>query len=59
MKYLLSLMLIVTMTCKDIEIKGKSFWGKIYRCENDEVVCYYVFGDKKGGLSCKFKEQEQ
>lgn len=38
MKYLLSLMLIVTMTCKDIEIKGKSFWGKIYRCENDEEI---------------------
>lgn len=56
MKYLLSLMLVATMTCKDIEIKGYSFLGRVYRCENDEVVCYYISGPQKGGLSCKFKE---
>ena len=56
MKYLLSLMLVATMICKDIEIKGDSFWGSVYRCENNEVVCYYVSGPQKGGISCKFKE---
>lgn len=59
MKYLLSLMLIATMTCKGIEIKGTSHWFYIYRCENNEVICYITSGGKQGGVSCKFKEQEQ
>ena len=59
MKYLLSLMLVATMTCEIIDTKGNSPWSDIYRCENDEVVCYITSGDKEGGISCKFKEQEQ
>lgn len=27
----------------------------IYRCFNDEVVCYIMSGIKKGGMSCRFK----
>ena len=59
MRYLLSLMLVATMTCKEIEIKENSPWVYIYRCENNEVICYITSGAKKGGISCKFKEQEQ
>lgn len=59
MKYLLSLMLVATMTCKEIDVEGSRPWVNIYRCENDEVICYVVSGAKKGGISCKFKEQEQ
>ena len=27
----------------------------IYRCFNDEVVCYVMSGIQKGGMSCRFK----
>lgn len=51
-KILLSLMLVTAMTCTKMT-------DGVYRCENDEVVCY-VFKEFKtgGGISCKFKEQE-
>lgn len=30
--------------------------GKVYRCENIEVVCYTVgYGLESGGVNCKFK----
>ena len=54
MKYLLSLILVTAMTCETIHT---GHWYKIRRCENDEVICYVYFVD--GGISCKFKEQEQ
>lgn len=59
MKHLLSLMLVATMTCEIIDTKGDFHWFNIYRCENDEVICYITSSGKKGGISCKFKEQEQ
>lgn len=59
MKCLLSLMLVATMTCKIIDKTGNGPWASIYRCENDEVICYITSGAKQGGISCKFKEQEQ
>lgn len=26
------------------------------RCENEEAVCYWMTGHRRGGLSCKFKK---
>lgn len=35
----------------------KSPWAgpRVYRCENDEVICYYMKDGYNGGPSCKFK----
>lgn len=55
MRYLLSLMLVTVMTCKRIDADGIS----IYRCENNEVICYVTTTYYSDGISCKFKEQEQ
>lgn len=52
MKYLLSLMLAATMTCKTVYEKAFVY---IERCENNEVICYINLF--KGGVECKFKEQ--
>lgn len=60
MKYLLSLILVATMTCIDIG-------NNIKRCENEEVICYvydsgwagFAKSGRGAGISCKFKEQEQ
>ena len=55
-KYLISLMLVTAFTCEPVyETVSKV----IYRCENDEVVCYLYNGVKQGNITCKFKEQEQ
>lgn len=53
MKYLLSLILLITFTCETVY----SGLVPIERCENDEVICY--INKFKGGVFCKFKEQEQ
>lgn len=54
MGYLLSLMLVATFVCQEVY----SSWGvPIIRCENKEVICYINIYE--GGMSCKFKEQEQ
>ena len=54
MKYLLSLMLVATFVCETVY---NSFTLTIERCENNEIVCYIQ--KFNGGISCKFKEQEQ
>lgn len=59
MKYLLSLMLVATMTCTNVG-------NNIQRCENDEVICYvydsgwagFAKSGRGAGISCKFKELE-
>ena len=56
MKYLLSLMLVTAMTC--IEVYS-SFAHNVKRCENSEAICYIYYAGNRGGISCKFKEQEQ
>lgn len=56
-KFLFSLMLVTAMTCEGVETKGDAPWSAIYRCENKEVICYVISGIKRGGISCKFKEQ--
>lgn len=55
MKYLLSLMLVATMTCKQV---SNHTWGlgAFYRCENKEVICYLYDRGRGAGISCKFKE---
>lgn len=53
-KYLASLMLVTAFTCKSVY---STFNNEIYRCENDEVICYIYVGMNKGGVSCKFKEK--
>lgn len=55
---LLSLMLVATMTCKQVSSHTWGF-GTFYRCENKEVICYIYDRDRGSGISCKFKEQEQ
>lgn len=55
-KFLWSLMIVTAFTCKSVY---STFNNEIYRCENDEVICYIFDGLKKGGIFCKFKEQEQ
>ncbi len=30
----------------------------IYRCENEEVVCYIPNAGHRSGISCKFKEKD-
>lgn len=53
-KVLLSLMLVTPLVCKMIESNNRSIW----RCENNEVVCYMFDAYRSGGgISCKFKEQ--
>lgn len=53
-KFLFSLMLVTAMTCEPVyETVSKA----IYRCENDEVICYLYNGIKQGNITCKFKEQ--
>lgn len=54
MRYLLSLMLVATMTC---EIVYEKAFAYIERCENNEVICYINLF--KGGVECKFKEKEK
>jgi hypothetical protein len=52
-KILLSLMLVTAFTCEPVyDTISKS----IYRCENDEVICYLYSGVKQGNITCKFKE---
>ena len=53
-KYLASLMLVTAFTCEPVyETMSKA----IYRCENDEVICYLYNGIQQGNMTCKFKEQ--
>lgn len=52
-KILFSLILLITFTCETVY----SGLVPIERCENDEVICY--INKFKGGVFCKFKEQEQ
>ena len=54
MKILWSLMIVTAFTCQSVY---STFNYEMYRCENDDVVCYIYDGMKKGGVSCKFKEQ--
>ena len=54
MKKILCLLLVTPLVCKLIETDYKYIW----RCENNEVVCYMFSSYKEGGgISCKFKEQ--
>lgn len=48
-KILFSLMLVTAMTCTKMG-------NGIYRCENEEAICYIYDGYKEGGIDCKFKE---
>ena len=41
------------LKCKKIKSKGLPYIGtNLYRCENDEVVCY----ERSNNISCMFKE---
>lgn len=51
---ILSLLLVTAFTCQRMETPW-TFSANTYRCENDEVICYYFIGSYKGGISCKFK----
>lgn len=66
-RYILSLLLVTALTCRMVELEfpNERFVGidYVFRCENDEVICY-LFRHKSGyggmgGMSCKFKELKQ
>lgn len=50
-KFLLSLILLTPMVCESIY--GK-YISTVYRCENDEVVCYVYAAHS---MQCQFKVQ--
>ena len=65
---ILNLLLVTALTCRvvETEIPNERFFhiDRVFRCENDEVVCYIVFDNSlnnagRGGMSCKFKEVKQ
>lgn len=45
------LLLTLSMICKEV-LSGFTF---IYRCENDEIICYIYDKMNKGDIFCKFK----
>lgn len=51
-KFIFTLVLVTQMTCEAV---FEEFTKIIYRCENDEVVCYTITGGHKG-LQCEFKK---
>lgn len=55
---ILSLMLVTAFTCQSLETPNR--FPNIYRCENDEIICYMsaisIGYGGSGGLFCKFKE---
>lgn len=54
-KYIM--LFVLALVCQEID-DGKIFRRiSFIRCENDEVVCYLFQDYNKGGMSCKFKEQ--
>lgn len=55
-KILLILCLMPTALFAEHEMKCERVGGLV-RCENDEVICYTT-GSVQGGVSCKFKPQE-
>lgn len=53
---ILSLLIVTAFICQEV----KTPWNsdvRMFRCENDEVICYYFKDFRKGGMSCKFKDQ--
>lgn len=53
MKHIFLFLVAMTMTCQQIET---CFMCPIvYRCENEEVFCYFFH---RGGASCKWKESK-
>jgi len=54
-KVLLCFLIATAFTCKKIDF---GILDSIWRCENDEVICYnYNYGHGTG-LSCKWKESK-
>ncbi len=51
-------LLTLTMTCQSVE-KGNSYirgvLSMIYRCENEEVVCYLAEKSNGSSIFCNFK----
>ena len=51
-------MLVTAFTCQSLETPNR--FPNIYRCENDEIICYMsaisIGYGGSGGLFCKFKE---
>lgn len=45
------LLLTLSMICKEV-LSGFMF---MYRCENDEIICYIYDKMDKGDIFCKFK----
>ena len=50
----LSILFATAFSCEPILMHMSITQQRIWRCENDEVICYVNRVD--GGLSCKFKE---
>ena len=65
----LTLLLFLLAACEDIERKPSSSLCirakgmtpndyQMYRCENNEVICYVISGSHRAGTSCKFKRNQ-
>lgn len=58
---ILSFLLVTAFTCQRIE--SERGYPYLYRCENDEVICYIqhdVIGyGGIGGVTCKFKDERK
>ena len=53
----LSILLVTSFSCEHILMHMGIFTHMIWRCENDEVICYVNTEDD--GLSCRFKDLEK
>ena len=55
------ILLITPLICKEIEVID--YITTIYRCENNEVICYIqkdvVSRGGAGGIFCKFKNESE
>lgn len=58
---ILSFLLVTAFTCQ--KIKSERGYPYLYRCENDEVICYIqndaIGYGGVGGVFCKFKDERK
>ena len=55
-KVLLCFLIATAFTCKKIDF---GILDSIWRCENDEVICYNYNYAHGTGISCKWKEKAE
>lgn len=53
-KLILTFCIVLTLQMSCERLRSELIGPAVYRCENEEVVCY--INVPRGGVSCKFKE---